>query len=159
MTTATATKKTSKKSLSADQVGIKYGFRSGLEERVAADLTEKSVGFSFEAIKIPYTKPESVHSYTPDFVTENGIIVEAKGRYLTEDRQKQLLVKKQNPDLDIRFVFSNSKAKINKRSTTTYADWCSKNGFKYADKLVPQEWLEEPPNEKSLAALKKLQEK
>lgn len=159
MTTATAAKKTSKKSLSADQVGIKYGFRSGLEEKIAADLTEKSVGFSFEAIKVPYVKPASTHTYTPDFILPNGIVIESKGRFLTEDRQKQLLVKKQNPDLDIRFVFSNSKAKINKRSTTTYAEWCIKNGFAYADKLIPEEWLEEPPNEKSLAALKKLPEK
>ena len=159
MTKATAAKKTSKKSLSAEQVGIKYGFRSGLEEKVAADLTSRGVGFSYESLKIPYTKPATDHTYTPDIFLENGIIVELKGRYLTEDRQKQLLVKRQHPDLDIRFVFSNSKAKISKRSETTYAMWCQKHGYLYADKEIPTEWLEEPPNEKSLAAQKKLREK
>lgn len=150
---------TTNKKLTQDQALILHGVRSGLEERICSELRSLGVDYEYESVKIPYTKPESKHTYTPDVILPNGIIVESKGRFLTEDRQKQLLVKKQNPDLDIRFVFSNSKAKINKRSATTYAEWCSKNGFKFADKLVPQEWLEEPPNEKSLAALKKLQEK
>lgn len=153
---AAATTRSSKKPLSAAQVGLKYGFRSGLEESIAADLTSKGVGFVYEELKVPFTKPPKPCKYTPDFELENGIIVESKGRFLTEDRQKQLLVKQQHPDLDIRFVFSNSKARISKRSQTTYADWCRKGGFQFADKTIPEAWLKEPPNEKSLAAIKKL---
>lgn len=152
---AAKTKKSSK-SFTAKQVGLKYGFRSGLEETIAVDLTSKGVGFTYEELTVPYVKPEKPSKYSPDFVLENGIIVESKGRFLTEDRQKQLLVKKQHPDLDLRFVFSNSRARISKRSQTTYADWCRKNGFKFADKIIPEEWLKEPPNEASLAAIKKL---
>lgn len=144
------------RNLTQKQVGLKHGFRSGLEERIAADLTSKGVGFTFEEIKVPYVTPPKDHTYCPDFVLENGVIVESKGRFLPEDRAKQLLVKKQNPDLDIRFVFSNSKSRITKRSLTTYAAWCEKNGFQYSDKDIPQEWLREPPNKKSLAAIKKL---
>jgi len=135
---------------------LKYGFRSGLEEKIAADLTEKGVPFTYEELKVPYIKPAKPCKYSPDFVLPNGIIIESKGRYLTEDRQKQLLVKQQHPELDLRFVFSNSKARISKRSATTYANWCEKNGFQYADKTIPEEWLQEPPNETSLAAIKKL---
>jgi len=62
---------------------------------------------------------------------------------MPEDRKKQLLVQFQRPDLDIRFVFSSSKAKITKGSKTTYGDWCNKNGFKYADKLIPESWFHE----------------
>jgi len=40
-------------------------------------------------------------------------------------------------------VFTNSNTKINKGSKTTYGMWCSKNGFLYADKLIPKEWLNE----------------
>ena len=137
---------TSKRPLSSNQVGLKYGFRSGLEEAIAEELTSKGVGFSFEELVIPYVKPEKPAKYTPDFVLENGIIIESKGRFLTEDRQKHLLVKKQHPHLDIRFVFSNSKTKISKRSKTTYADWCIKNGFMYADKEIPDAWLKEKGN-------------
>ena len=131
------------KPFSPKQVGLKYGFRSGLEEAIADDLTSKGVGFTFEETVITYTKPERISKYTPDFILENGIIIESKGRFLTEDRQKHLLVQKQNPFLDIRFVFSNSKTKISKRSKTTYADWCNKHGFQYADKLIPEDWLKE----------------
>lgn len=153
---ARPTTRTSKTPLTAKQVGLKYGFRSGLEESIAADLTSKGVGFTYEELKVPFTKPPKPCKYTPDFELENGIIVESKGRFLTDDRQKQLMVKQQHPDLDIRFVFSNSKTKINKRSHTTYADWATKNGFQFADKVIPEAWLKEPPNKKSLAAIKKL---
>jgi len=137
------TTRTSKRSLTTNQVGLKYGFRSGLEESIADNLTSKGVGFSFEELVIPYVKPEKPAKYTPDFVLENGIIIESKGRFLTEDRQKHLLVQKQHPEYDIRFVFSNSKTKISKRSKTTYADWCLKHGFMYADKTIPDAWLKE----------------
>jgi hypothetical protein len=125
------------------QVGQYLGFRSGLEERVAEQLVEARIPFTFEEMKISYIKPERKAIYTPDFVLSNGIIVETKGRFLTADRQKHLLVKEQHPELDLRFVFSNSKAKISKSSNTSYGDWCEKNGFKYSDKTIPNDWLEE----------------
>ena len=71
--------------------------------------------------------------------------MESKGRFVTEDRQKHLLVKKQHPELDIRFVFSNPRARISKTSATTYAAWCDKHGFLYAEKFIPAAWLKEPP--------------
>ena len=51
----------------------------------------------------------------------------------------------QHPELDIRFVFSNSSAKISKRSKTTYAIWYDKLGIPYADKTIPVKWFTEPP--------------
>ena len=88
--------------------------------------------------------PASNHTYTPDFQLPNGIIIETKGRFVASDRKKHLLVKKQHPELDIRFIFQNAKGRINKGSKTTYADWCVKNGFLYADKEIPYEWFKEP---------------
>lgn len=124
--------------------GIAEGYRSGLEEVTAQDLTSKGVRFSYEELVISYTKPEKKAKYTPDFeLLDNGIIIETKGRFLTADRQKHLLIKQQHPHLDIRFVFSNSKARISKASPTTYAMWCEKNGFLYADKKIPEAWLKE----------------
>ena len=122
--------------------GIKHGYRSGLE-KVTADFLEKE-GIDpklYESTKIKYTIPERSATYTPDWPLPNGVIVETKGRFLPEDRKKHLLIKEQHPDLDIRFVFSNSKAKLRKGSPTSYADWCNKNGFQYADKQIPKEWL------------------
>lgn len=122
-------------------VGLLHGFRSGLEELVAASLKRRGCDAKYEASKIEYLKPARKARYTPDFVLPNGIVVETKGRFLTADRQKHLAIKDQHPHLDIRFVFSNPNARINKGSNTTYAMWCQKNGFKYAAKDVPNEWL------------------
>jgi NAD(P)-dependent dehydrogenase (short-subunit alcohol dehydrogenase family) len=38
-------------------------------------------------------------------------------------------------------LFQNSKTKISKASKTTYADWCIKYGFIFADKEIPDDWL------------------
>jgi len=122
---------------------IRHGWRSGLEEKVANALTEAGIPFTYEKTKVKYIKPASEHQYTPDFVLDNGIIIETKGLFTSVDRQKHMLVKRQHPHLDIRFVFSNSKARLSKSSRTTYAMWCVKNGYMYADKVIPEDWLKE----------------
>lgn len=134
-------KKSSKPRFAPRFVGIKKGFRSGLEEVLAKQLEEAGVPSKYESITISYEKPATKSKYTPDFPLPNGIIIESKGQFTTADRQKHLLIKQQHPNLDIRFVFSRSKAPIYKGSKTTYADWCRKNGFEFADKLIPEEWM------------------
>ena len=126
-------------------VGKKYGFKSGLEESISNQLKENGIPVRYEEKEsvINYIVPASEHSYHPDFILPNGIIVETKGRFVLADRKKHLLIKEQYPQIDIRFVFTNSKNKISKGSKTTYAMWCEKNGFLYADKQIPQTWLEE----------------
>lgn len=124
--------------------GIANGYRSGLEETIASDLAAAGIAYGYEDRVISYSKPARVSKYTPDFNLPNGIIIETKGRFLTADRQKHLLVKAQHPELDIRFVFSNSRQRISKQSTTTYAHWCERHGFQYADKKIPASWLKEP---------------
>ena len=130
------------KHLTQAQVGKLYGFRSGLEEKIAAQLQENGIDPKFETIKLPFVEHKN-RTYTPDFPVCKSLIIETKGRFLTADRMKMLEVKRQYPQIDFRFIFSNSNAKISKVSQTTYAKWCEKNGFKYADKIVPQEWIEE----------------
>jgi hypothetical protein len=130
------------KVLTTRQRAIKAGYRSGLEETISTQLKVLKVPVKYETEKIKYEVNE-VRTYTPDFILPNGIIIESKGRFVAADRKKHLLVKKQHKELDIRFVFSNSRAKISKGSKTTYADWCIKNGFLYADKLIPIEWIKE----------------
>ena len=121
---------------------IKHGYRSGLEDKISEQLKSLSVPVKYEQFKISYEVNET-RTYTPDFELPNGIIIESKGRFVAADRKKHLLIKQQYPHLDIRFVFSNSKAKINKGSKTSYGDWCNKFGFIYADKLIPKGWIDE----------------
>ena len=118
-------------------------YRSTLEWKVAQALKASGVYVKYETTKISYTKPVSSHTYTPDFPLPNGIIIEVKGLFSTADRKKHMLVKEQHPHLDIRFIFGNSSNKLYKGSKTTYAMWCVKKGFQYADKLIPEEWLRE----------------
>ena len=125
------------------KAAIKHGYRSGLEDDIAKQLDAMRVKYTYEELKISYTVPESKHKYTADFVLPNGIVVESKGRFVTADRKKHLLIKQQYPDLDLRFVFSNPRCKISKVSKTTYGDWCDKNGFLYATKRIPEEWINE----------------
>jgi hypothetical protein len=142
-----------------NQKALAAGYRSGLEEAVSAQLASEGVDASYESFKIPYTVPETLHKYTPDYDLPNGIVIETKGRFMAADRKKHVLVKKQHPDLDIRFVFSNPNAKLRKGSPTTYATWCEKNGFLYAAKTVPEEWILEKPNNQSLKIISTLKRK
>lgn len=130
-----------KKRFTKRQAAVKHGFRSGLEEELSESLKTQGIDGEYEQHKIAYAKPATYHTYTPDFRLPNGIFIETKGRFVLADRQKHLLIKQQNPELDIRFVFQNSKNKIRKGSKTTYADWCIKHGFLYADKEIPAEWF------------------
>lgn len=133
-----------RKPMTVRQVALKHGFRSGLEETIAKKLSADNVAFEYEKLKINFTQPEKKRSYTPDFqLLSNGIIIESKGRFLVADRLKHLWVKEQYPEYDIRFVFSNSKAKLSKASKTTYGMWCDKHGFKYADREIPKSWIME----------------
>jgi hypothetical protein len=133
-----------------------HGWRSGLEEAIARQLEEAGVKAQYESLRIPFSQPAKPRHYTPDYVLPNGIVIESKGRFVTADRQKHLLVQAQHPDIDIRFVFSNSKTRISKQSKTTYAAWASTKGFQFSDKTIPPAWLNEPKNSASLAAIAKL---
>ena len=138
-----------KKKVNARARAIKHGYRSGLEESIANQLQANKLPFEYEnkANTVKYNVPAKDHTYLPDFKLHNGIIVETKGRFLLADRKKHKLIKEQYPELDIRFVFSNSNTRISKKSKTTYASWCEALGIPYADKTIPQSWLDEPPKD------------
>lgn len=130
-------------------------YRSGLEAKIAQQIEDAGHTIRYEQTKLPYILPASNHTYTPDYVLDNGIIVEGKGLFEPQDRKKHLLIKRQLPELDIRFVFSRSASPIYKGSPTRYSDWCNKFGFLYADKTIPVAWFLEEAGI-SLEALSRL---
>ena len=117
-------------------------YRSGLERVVAEYLKQNQKNLRYEDLKIEW-KDLRYRTYTPDFILDNGIIVETKGIFDNEDRRKHLAVRGQHPELDIRLVFSNAKSKLYKGSKTTYAMWCDKNDFLYSHRVIPPDWLKE----------------
>lgn len=133
--------------MSQEEAGLKHGFRSGLEDALNKQLKDAGIDYSYETMKLGFVQPAKERSYTPDFLLtkKNGelMVIESKGHFTLQDRQKMELVKDQYPHLDFRFIFSNSRNKIRKNSKTTYGKWCEKNGFKYYDKVIPKAWLDE----------------
>jgi len=115
-------------------------FRSKFEETVYNAVKEAGFTVEYEPFSLDYLMKGN---YYPDFVLPNGIIVEAKGYFDSRARAKMIAVKKNNPDKDIRMLFMNSKTKVRKGSKLTYADWCGKYGFPFADGVVPLEWFKE----------------
>ena len=114
-------------------------FRSKLEEQVADLLSTLGVTFEYESTKVPYVLQ---CNYTPDFLLPNGVYLETKGELTEQDRRKMKAVKKQNPELDIRFVFQAPYNKLYKGAKSTYAQWAEKNGLKWAHySSIPVEWL------------------
>ena len=127
----------------ARRAALKHGYRSGFEHKVSEQLTERKIKFGYEDTVIEYTIPERKSKYTVDFTLPNGILVETKGRWVAADRKKHMLFKKQQPELDIRLVFQSAKSKISKGSKTTYADYCDKHGIQWAEKQIPESWINE----------------
>jgi len=131
----------------------KHGYRSGLEHKISIYLDELKQNYGYASIKIEW-EDLAYRTYTPDFILNNGIIIETKGRFLTADRRKHLAIKKQHPRLDIRFVFTNSRAKLRKGAKSSYAEWCIKYGFLYYDRIIPEDWLKEKGKNKHPSFIK-----
>ena len=114
-------------------------YRSQLEARVAK-LLPPQVAQRYETHKITYLVE---HDYCPDWSVSDTFFIEAKGYFRASDRAKHLHLQKQHPELEIVFLFADANNKLNKNSTTTYADWCDKHGFRWTDlkRGIPKEWL------------------
>ena len=116
------------------------GFRSEFERGVAHWLIKNGITYEYELQYIAY-QPK-IKRYTPDFyLPKQNIFIEAKGFFDLADRQKHLLVRKQNPEFDIRFLFVNANNKLNKSSKTTYGKWCDKYSILWAEQRIPKAWL------------------
>ena len=114
-------------------------FRSKLEQSVAKILDQVGATYEYETTKVAYTIQ---HNYNPDFVLVNGVMLETKGYWDSEDRRKIKAVMRDNPDIDLRMVFQAPFNKISKKSKTTYAQWCEKHCIKWAAAhAIPIDWL------------------
>ena len=112
--------------------------------KISIALEELGVDYDYEPYSIKYERPAQISKYTPDFlIIINGLLVETKGRFTSQERKKFKLLKEQHPEIDLRFVFSNPNTRIGKKSKTTYGMWCERIGYPYAKELIPTKWLKE----------------
>jgi hypothetical protein len=118
-----------------------HGYRSDFELSIAVAFNRNNIKFKYESERIDYVR---YSTYSPDFTIEGkDFLIEAKGLFTTTDRGKHLLIKKQHPELDIRFLFMKANNKLYKGSKTTYSGWCERYGFKWCQGFLPREWLDE----------------
>jgi hypothetical protein len=111
------------------------------------DLEKRNIPYLYEKLKLKYVKdtcPSCGHkikvgTYTPDFQIGN-LVIESKGLFTKEDRDKMVKVKRDNPTLDICMLFMSNN-KLTKSSKYRYLDWAEKFGFKASVGLVPEEWI------------------
>ena len=118
-------------------------FRSGFEKKIYEKAVEcgRELDFERKDSTLRYTR---IATYLPDFTLRNGILIETKGRFTAADRTKMLNVRKQNPEIDIRFVFQRAFNRLTKSpNSKTYVDWCEQHGFKWAQGEIPEEWFYE----------------
>lgn len=103
----------------------------------------KGADIEYETEKLSYSIPSN---YVPDFIItfKDGtkIYIECKGYFKYSDREKMLAVKRDHPDLDIRFLFyGDSPSKLGKGSKTKPSEWADKHGFPWAVGEIPKEWF------------------
>jgi hypothetical protein len=130
------------------QAAYKYGYRSGLELKVADQIKEANYPLNYETETLNYIVPERKSKYTPDFIftKKNGTLmyIETKGRWTATDRKKMKHILQSNPDIDLRIIFQNPNQRISKSSKTTYEAYALKLGIQHvAKKNIPLEWLDE----------------
>jgi hypothetical protein len=134
------------------------GKRSGFEETIGKQLDDAGMRYEYEAFSYEYDVPlrknrakcvacgstDLVRTawYTPDFFLENGIIVEAKGRFTAANRRLINAVREDHPELmeNLVMVFMRDN-KIHKNSKTTYSAWCEANHVPYSIGTLRPEWL------------------
>jgi hypothetical protein len=130
-----------------------YVFRSKYEYSQALRLIEHGIRFTYEEKALTYIDKvvgglclacgsETVgktRTYTPDFyLSDTGIIVETKGRFLSSDRSKMKEICATSGH-DIRMVFMADNW-LTKRHKMNYSRWCDINGIEYAIGDIPLEW-------------------
>lgn len=117
--------------------------RSGLEAKVMSNLDKRGVSYVYEPCTLPYVVERG---YVPDLLI-GDIYVEVKGYFRQDAQRKMRSVKKQHPDLDIRFLFQKASstvqgAKKRKDGTKmTCKEWAVKYGFEWAEGEIPEEWI------------------
>lgn len=136
---ATTRRSLPKKKVATKTATTKPPFKSKFEAEIARLLDRQKVEYAYEGLTLKYAV---IRNYKPDFILPNGIIIETKGYFQSDDQRKMRAVKDQHPELDIRMVFQRLAGKV-QGSNMTNSQWCEKYGFKYADGKIPKDWINE----------------
>ena len=109
----------------------KSGHRSGFETLFNKIAESKGLILTYEdprSLLSFITQPKK-RVYHPDFTAAPGWYIETKGRMVSADRAKLVLIKEQHPTARILIIFQRPGHTISKQSKTTYSAWADKHGF------------------------------
>lgn len=121
-------------------------YRSQLEEAVGADLVKLGHVADYEPDDFEYT----IHrKYTPDFRV-GDFYIEVKGWFSGSDRSKLLAVIKANPNLPLFVALQMPNQRLNPKSKTTVAEWCTKKKIPWCPTPIPADFLNAWANGKRL---------
>ena len=120
---------------------FKDNMRSSLEVLVKFLLQGSKVDAKYEDTVLKYEQPAQSRRYNPDFRLPKGtlsanspeVFLEVKGQLTSQDRKKMKLVKEQHPEKTIIMIFGRAANRLNKKSDTTYSNWCDKYGILWCD--------------------------
>ncbi len=117
------------------------GLKSGFERSIDANLRSRGKEYTYETLELPYILHGTYH---PDFMINGGaVVVEAKGVLDRDSKRKMVAIRKQYPDLDIRFLFMEADKKV-PGTKQSHGQWATKNGFPWAEGIeIPEEWFEQ----------------
>ena len=104
-------------------------YRSPEEERLAQHMQKAQLPFTYEERKLRYTHLTKT-TYKTDFevATPAGpVLIEVKGFWTHQNRQKVRQVLKAYPDIRLVMAFIKPGNKISSQSKTTYAKFCEAN--------------------------------
>jgi hypothetical protein len=113
-------------------------FKSSFERTLDLQLRTSGLEYTYEKVKLPYILS---YNYIPDFfIPSRNIYIEAKGYLRQTDQVKMRAVKRQHPDLDIRFVFMDAQKKV-PYTKSTHAQWAERQGYPWAEGTIPEDWF------------------
>jgi hypothetical protein len=120
---------------------------SKFEEKFEKSLIASGIRYVYEAVKVCFTPPLKTRTKTWDWLITNKSgkmwVAETKGYWERKVRIAETCAIKQNPDVDVRYIFQRAKTPIAKGSKTTYAIWCDKHDILWAEGTIPSAWLDE----------------
>ena len=124
-------------------------FASAAEIKCAKDMEERGIPWEYEPEKWLWNPPPKKYNVDFKVTRDDGSVlyIEYKGYFRTEDKVKMIAIKKQHPERDVRMIFTHPEKPVEgatKRKDGTKlsnAEWATKNGYLYAEKVIPDEWL------------------
>ncbi len=126
----------------------KIEYRNVYYKSFAEIDVRKQLDFTASIVEYEPTSFEYVIEgwYTPDFkvTLPSGkfFYIEVKGKLDRAGRAIYQAIKRNQPDLDLRFLFLVNN-KLNKGAKMRYTEWAAKYHFPCAVELLPTEWFVE----------------